>query len=115
MRVSRNSVKKVKWLMPEALASMCFGSMRNRRQMRLTPRGISWHIPTLRSRVARLMASVTRLIGFVRLMKKASGAYRSTLSQMLRVFVMLRSEWKTAPGPPFSPVIWVAPCRFGTS
>ena len=28
---------------------------------------------------------------------------------------MLRSEWNTAPGPPFSPLIWRAPCRLGIS
>ena len=73
------------------------------------PSGISWHMPTLRTLVARLMARVTRLIGFVRLMRNASGLYFSMLSQMLSVFLMLRSEWNTAPGPPFSPVIWRAP------
>ena len=29
--------------------------------------------------------------------------------------VIERSEWKTAPGPPFSPVIWVGPWRQGIS
>ena len=115
MRVSVNSVKKVKWLMPEALAWMSRGFIRRRRARRRTPSGISWHMPTLRTFVARLIARVTRLMGFDRFTRKASGAYRSIDSQIESVLVMLRSEWNTAPGPPFSPVIWVAPWRFGTS
>jgi len=57
-------------------------------------------MPTFRTRVARLTARVTRLIGLVRLMRNASGAYFSMFRQMSRVFLMLRSEWNTAPGPP---------------
>ncbi|MEZ5136637.1 MAG: hypothetical protein R2699_16700 [Acidimicrobiales bacterium] len=115
MRRSVISVKNVKWLMPLARASMWRGDMRSRRAMRTTPIGISWHMPTLRSDVARLMASVTRLIGFDRLTRKASGAYRSMSAQMDKVLAMLRSEWNTAPGPPFSPLTWVAPYRRGIS
>ena len=55
------------------------------------------------------MARVTRLMGFERFTRKASGQYFSMLAQMPSVFLMLRSEWKTAPGPPFSPLTWVAP------
>ena len=39
----------------------------------------------------------------------------SMLAQMPRVFLMLRREWNTAPGPPFSPLTWVEPYRRGTS
>ena len=62
-----------------------------------------------------LMASATRLSGLVRLMRKASGQYRSMSAQISSMVLIDRSEWKTAPGPPFSPVIWVAPCRTGIS
>ena len=115
VRRSRNWVKKVKWLIPEAVASTSARRTRIRRASRLMPRGISWHMPTLRTLVARLMARVTRLIGFVRLMSSVSGQYRSMWAQMPRVLWMLRREWNTAPGPPFSPLICRAPWRFGTS
>lgn len=105
MRRLRSSVKDVKWLMPEAHASMSSGFTRSRRANRLTPIGISWHMPTLRTLVARLIARVTRLIGLVRLISRASGQCLSMSAQIPSVFVIERSEWNTAPGPPFSPVI----------
>ena len=70
---------------------------------------------TLRTDVAVLMARATRLNGLVRLMRKASGQYRSMSAQMPSMVRMDRSEWNTPPGPPFSPVIWVAPYRRGIS
>ena len=109
MRRSDSSVKKVKWLMPDARATTSERSTPISRQMRATPIGPSWHMPTLRTDVARLIASVTRLIGLDRLMRNASGAYRSMSAQMPSVLRMLRNEWNTAPGPPFSPWIWRAP------
>jgi hypothetical protein len=115
VRRSRNSVKNVKWLMPDAFASMSRGRIRSSRASRLMPIGASWHIPTFATRVPRLMASVTRLIGLVRLTRKASGQCFSMSAQMPSVFLMLRSEWNTAPGPPFSPLIWRAPWRLGIS
>ena len=115
MSERRISVKKVKWLMPDALASIFdFGSRRSA-AIRLTPPANSWHRLTLRIVVVVLMASDTRLSGFVRLMRKVSGQYRSMSRQMPSMVLMDRSEWKTAPGPPFSPVIWVAPWRTGIS
>jgi len=101
--------------MPEALASMREGDMRSIRARRTIPIGISWHMPTLRTAVPRLIARLTRLIGFERFTRKASGQCFSMLAQMLSVFLMLRREWNTAPGPPFSPLIWVAPWRRGIS
>lgn len=77
--------------------------------------GPSWHMPTLATLVPRLMASVTRLMGLDRLIRKASGQCSSIERQIERVFLMLRSEWNTAPGPPFSPLIWRAPWRLGIS
>ena len=115
MRRSRNSVKNVKWLMPDALASTSLALTRSRRDSRCTPPGISWHMPTLRTLVPLLMASVTRLMGLDRFSRNASGQYSSMLRQMLSVLLMLRSEWNTAPGPPFSPVICVAPYLLGIS
>ena len=55
------------------------------------------------------MARVTRLIGLVRFTRNASGQYLSMSAQMPSVLVIERSEWNTAPGPPFSPLIWRAP------
>ncbi len=65
--------------------------------------------------VPELMARATRLRGLVRLIRKVSGQYRSMSAQMPSMVLMDRSEWKTAPGPPFSPVMWVAPYRAGIS
>ena len=61
------------------------------------------------------MASATRLSGFDRFTRNASGQYRSMSAQMPSVLCTLRSVWNTAPGPPFSPLIWRAPWRLGTS
>ena len=78
--------------MPDAFAAMRDGRMRSSRAIRTIPIGISWHMPTLRTAVPWLIASVTRLIGFERFTKKASGQCFSILAQMLSVFLMLRSE-----------------------
>ena len=115
MSARRMSVKKVKWLIPDALAAIFDLGMRSMPAIRETPPANSWHMLTLRRLVAVLMARVTRLSGLVRLMRKVSGQYRSMSAQMSSIVLIERSEWNTAPGPPFSPVIWVAPYRQGTS
>ena len=53
----------------DAAGATCAAS----RPRRTTPIGISWHMPTLRTFVPLLIASVTRLIGFERFTRKASG------------------------------------------
>ena len=77
--------------------------------MRPTPPANSWHMLMFLIGVPVLTASATRLNGLVRLMRNASGQYRSMSSQMPSMVRIDRNEWKTAPGPPFSPVICVAP------
>ena len=105
-------MKKVKWLIPDALASILDLGMRSRLAMRDRPPANSWHMLTFLTEVAVLMARATRLSGLVRLIRKVSGQYRSMSAQMPSMVRMDRSEWNTPPGPPFSPVIWVAPyCR----
>ena len=74
MRRSRSSLKNVKWLMPEARATTSERSTPISFEMRATPIGPSWHMPTLRTFVARFTARVTLLIGLDRLMRNASGA-----------------------------------------
>ena len=109
----RISVKKVKWLMPDALASIFDFGIRSSPAMRARPPANSWHRLTFRTEVAVFTARATRLSGLVRLIRKASGQYRSMSAQMPSMVRMDRSEWKTPPGPPFSPVIWVAPVPAG--
>ena len=78
--------------MPDAFAAISEGLIRSMRPSRLMPIGISWHMPTLRTFVPSLIASVTRLIGFDRFNRKVSGQYFSMPAQMPSVFLMLRSE-----------------------
>ena len=67
------SVKKVKWLMPDASAAIFALGMRRRPAIRASPPANSWHRLTFLTGVAVLMARVTRLSGLVRLIRKASG------------------------------------------
>ena len=67
------SVKKVKWLIPDAWAAIFDLGRRNRAATRETPPANSWHMLTLSMVVAVLTASATRLSGLVRLMRNVSG------------------------------------------
>ncbi len=69
----RISVKKVKWLIPDALASILDFGMRSRPAIRASPPANSWHMLTFFTDVAVLTARATRLSGLVRLIRKASG------------------------------------------
>ena len=72
------------------------------RKLRSEP--ISWHMPmNFSSGNARWTVVQMRLIGLLKLKTVASGQIRITSAQISRIGGMMRSEWNSPPGPPFSP------------